>query len=296
MEQYNKPPLTYQQQIDLLIRRGLIIANQEKAEQFLTQVNYYRLSAYCVPFERTRHQFHEDVTFEKIQQLYEFDRRLRFLIDEVLEVIEISFRTALSYYLTHRYNVFVQEDVQRFYDKFNHKTWITKVHEETVRSKETFIEHYKSKYCGFPQLPLWMAGEVMSFGALSQLYHNLLRDDQIAIAREVGFHSSVLASWLHTFTYVRNICAHHSRIWNRELSIAIKVPKDNRWLNINTKRIGSVIFAINQFLDKLTIESQIKEDWRTEMTGLLSMPVDIPKFHESMGLPDKFMTHPLWKS
>lgn len=149
MAKYNKPPLSSTQQVKLLAKRGLAIPDQSKAERFLSQVNYYRLSAYCIPFEVTRHVFKKGVSFEQIQQLYEFDRRLRFLIDEALEVIEISFRTSLAYYLSHKYGAFVHEDASKFYSGFDHVTWITKVHEETQRSKETFIAHYKNKYTDF---------------------------------------------------------------------------------------------------------------------------------------------------
>ena len=140
-----------------------------------------------------------------------------------------------------------------------------------------------------------MAVEVMSFGALSQLYHNLLRPDQIAIAKSIGYHSSVLSSWLHTFTYTRNICAHHSRIWNRKLSIAMVVPKKDCWHAVNTKRIGSVIFAINNLMSKLPIENEIRMNWQDEINDLLDNPVDIPKFYEVMGLSENWEDSLLWK-
>jgi len=295
MEKYNKPPLPCDKQIDLLTSRGLVVSDRGKAERFLSQVNYYRFSAYCLPFEIKRHKFHSSVTFEKIQKLYEFDRRLRFLIDEALEVVEISVRTTVSYYLANKYGAFAHEDEKIFFDKKKHSGWLEKIHEETNRSKETFIEHYKNKYEGFPQMPIWMAVEVMSFGALSQLYHNLLRSDQIAIAKSIGYHSSVLSSWLHTFTYTRNICAHHSRIWNRQLSIAMEVPKKGNWEIVNAKRIGSVIFAINNLMSKLPIEKDIRSGWQSEINELLNNPVDIPKFYEVMGLLDGWTESSLWK-
>jgi abortive infection bacteriophage resistance protein len=295
MTQYNKPPLTHSQQVSLLASRGLVITDQSKAEQFLSQVNYYRFSAYCLPFEVTRHKFQPDVKFEQIQQLYEFDRRLRFLIDEALEIIEISFRTALAYYLSRQYDPFVHEDPSKFYTGFDHPTWIAKVHEEIERSKETFINHYRSTYDGFPRLPLWMAVEVMSFGALSQLYSYLLRSDQIAIAKTIGLHHTVLHSWLHTFSYVRNMCAQHSRIWNRELAIAMTVPRDRKWIGINAKRVGSVIFAINTSLKGLPLDPNIQKDWHHEMGELLNRPAALNNFYHAMGLPEDFQKHDLWK-
>jgi abortive infection bacteriophage resistance protein len=295
MAQYNKPPLTHAQQIALLAGRGLVITDQLKAERFLSQVNYYRFSAYCLPFEIARHKFQSGVKFEQIQRLYEFDRRLRFLIDEALEVIEISFRTSLSYYLSHQYGPFVHEDASKFYSGFDHPAWIAKVHEEIQRSKETFITHYKNTYDGFPSLPLWMAVEVMSFGSLSQLYSFLFRSDQIAIAKTTGLHSAVLRSWLHTFSYVRNLCAHHSRVWNRELAIAMTVPKNGKWSGMNTKRIGTVIFSINTFLKGLPLEPDIQRGWHSEMNELLTRPAQVGNFYHVMGIPESFQEHDLWE-
>jgi abortive infection bacteriophage resistance protein len=72
-------------------------------------------------------------------------------------------------------------------------------------------------------------------------------------------------------------------------------PKRGDWSVINTKRIGSVIFAINNFLSKLSIEKRIKNDWQAEMNTLLYPPVDIPRFYEVMGLLDNWKESPLWK-
>jgi len=295
MEIYSKQPLSYSEQLDLLDIRGLIIVDRVNAEDYLRQVNYYRLSAYCLPFEVSRHKFKPDVTFEQIQQLYEFDRQLRSLIYEALEVIEISFRSAVSYYLAQKNGPYAHEEPERFYIGFDHSGWISKIHEDAERSKETFIDHYRNKYEGFPRLPIWIAVEVMSFGSLSMLYHNLLRDEQIGLAKMIGFHSKVLVSWCHTFTYIRNICAHHSRLWNRELAIAMTVPKNKMWDGINTKRIGSVMFAIMSYLKSLPSASDIEDSWRAKMEILLMQEPKVCQFYEEIGLPEDFKTHPLWK-
>jgi len=295
MEIYSKQPLPYSEQLDLLASRGLIIVDRVNAGSFLRQVHYYRLSAYCLPFEIARHKFKPDVTFEQIQQLYEFDRQLRSLIDEALEVIEISFRSAVSYYLAQKYGRYAHEEPGRFYSRLDHSEWISKIHEEAERSKETFIDHYRSKYEGFPRLPIWIAVEVMSFSSLSMLYHNLLREEQIGLAQAVGFPSKILSSWLHTFTYVRNICAHHKRLWNRELAIAIIVPKHKKWEDIKAKRIGSVMFAIMGYLKNLPSANSIEDIWRAKMEVLLLQEPKVCQFYEEIGLPEDFKTHPLWK-
>ncbi len=295
MGKYNKPPLTLSAQVDLLVSRGLSIQDREDAEKFLSQVSYYRFSAYCVPFEVFRHKFKPNVTFEQIQQLYEFDRRLRFLIDEALEIIEIALRTAAVYHLSQKYGPFMHEDATKFYKGFNHSEWIAKVREDIERSKETFITHYKNKYEGFPSIPLWMAVEIMSFSALSKLIHNLLREDQKTISRIFGLHHTVLSSWLHTFAYIRNICAHHGRLWNRELAIAMIIPKDRSWQGVDAKRAMSVIFAINQFLSKLPYGDHIKDLWRQEIEELFHTKIEGIDICAAMGIETDLNTHPLWQ-
>ncbi|MFP4466909.1 MAG: Abi family protein [Candidatus Goldiibacteriota bacterium] len=253
MQDYTKPALTIEEQIRLLKSRGLLFYNEDNARKAVKQINYYRLSAYCIPFETRRHQFEKDVSFEDVLGLYEFDRCLRFLIDEALEVIEISLRAQISYYLARKYGAFSHEEQKNFFisRKFNYSEWLNKVHEEIRRSNEIFIKHYKNKYNDFPVIPIWMAVEVMSFGSLSVIYHNLKRPDQKAVAAEYCLHYRVLASWLHTFTYIRNICAHHSRLWNKELSIAMEVPKKEEWKQVKAKRIASVLYAIIYMLKKV---------------------------------------------
>jgi len=296
MEKYTKPSLPYTKQVDLLKSRGLVIVDQSAAERFLKQVSYYRFSAYCLPFEVTRHQFKPKVTFEQIAKLYEFDRRLRFLIDEALEVIEITVRAIMAHEMAQKYGPFFHEDPSNFYGKFDHKSWVQKVHEEANRSRETFIAHYKSKYEGFPQLPIWIAVEIMSFGSISQLIDSLKREDQIILAKQFGLHTSVLMSWLHTFAYVRNICAHHARFWDRRLAIAMVAPKDGRWADVNTSRIGAALLAINQFLHKLPIDAGIISAWRSEVDELFNRKIEVDDFWGSMGLSKELQKHPLWIS
>ena len=294
MEKYSKPSLPYSKQVDLLKSRGLGIADHVSAERFLKQVSYYRFSAYCLPFETVRHQFKPNVNFDQITKLYEFDRRLRFLIDEALEVIEITVRAIMAHEMAQKYGPFFHEDPANFYGRFDHKNWVLKVHEQATRSREMFIAHYKSKYEGFPKLPIWMAVEIMSFGSISQLIDSLKREDQIILAKQFGLHTSILMSWLHTFAYVRNICAHHARFWDRKLAIAMVAPKDGRWVDVNTSRIGAALLAINQFLHKLPIDKGIISEWRSEVEALFSRKIEVDDFLGAMGLSKELQKHPLW--
>lgn len=68
---YQKPWLSYAQQLERLKDRGLIVADLAAAERFLSHLNYYRFSGYCLAFETQRHRFADGATFEQIVAAYE---------------------------------------------------------------------------------------------------------------------------------------------------------------------------------------------------------------------------------
>lgn len=288
---YNKPPLSYSEQVKCLQSRGLLVENHEEAEQFLAKVNYYRFSAYCLPFESKRHQFRDNITFNDVASLYKFDRQLRQLIDNALEVIEIYLRAKITYVLTQKSGPFIHEDISNFYDQDMYDLWLSRVHEETIRSKETFVVHYKTKYDDFPKLPLWMAVEVMSFGALSKLFSNLKRHFQTDIGKEIGFHYSLLISWIHSLNFVRNVCAHHARLWNREMAISIKLPKASSWQDISTKRIGSILYVLNALLKTIPSADEFSQIWQRDLEKLLNKSAHKNFILKGMGFS---LEHTLW--
>jgi abortive infection bacteriophage resistance protein len=230
MEDYKKPPLTYAQQVALLQSRGLTVKSVGDALKFLRQVNYYRFSAYCIPFQKPRNVFSPGSTFEKIVELYRLDEELRNALLAMLSPVEVFLRTRIVYELSHEKGAFAHYDPTIFWDQAQHKEWVASLEQEVTRGKETFLEHYKTKYNGFPRLPLWMACETMSLGTLSLLYGNLSLTYQSQMCSIFEVRAKVFATWMHVITYLRNICAHHSRLWNRELSIRPLIPdKDPRW-------------------------------------------------------------------
>lgn len=174
-----------------------MVTDRPSAEAFLSHVNYYRLSGYCLAFEQSRHRFVPGTTLDQVRGAYEFDRPLRDLITEALGLFEVDARTAIAYQLGRRYRAFGHTDPAHFYAAFGHGEWLDKLHAETLRSREQFVQHFRSRYVEFPDLPVWMATEVMSFGSLSFLFKGMLRVDQRGVAQRYGIQPSFLASWLH---------------------------------------------------------------------------------------------------
>lgn len=290
---YSKPPLTYTEQVKTLQERGLIVVDSKEAEHFLAKVNYYRFSAYCLPFEEERHRFKSQTTFEDVVSLYKFDQQLRQYIDNALEVIEIYLRAKITYILTIRHGAFVHEDQDFFHNPSHHLLWLNRVHEEIERSRETFVVHYRDTYDDFPKLPLWMAVEVMSFGGLSKLLGNLKRDYQVEIGNGLGFHHTLLISWIHSMNFIRNVCAHHARLWNREIAISMKLPRLQEWKNVDQKRIGSVLYIINDILKSIPSATIFRQSWQNDITQLLNTSNHASFILRGMGFDP---VHLLWSN
>ena len=103
--EYQKPPLTYNAQLDLLITRGLRVVDRVTALGYLRNISYYRLSAYYLPFKQNE-EFKPNTCVEDIINLYTFDRKLRLLVMDAIESIEIALRSQIIYHLSHTYGAF----------------------------------------------------------------------------------------------------------------------------------------------------------------------------------------------
>lgn len=252
MEDYNKAPFTYEQHLALLESRGLIITNREQAKKFLQQVNYYRFTAYCIPYQNPHDVFIAGTTFDIIVTLYQLDEALRDAVFAMITPIEIFIRTRMSYELSHKWGTFAQYDTAMFQDQTRYAEWLAELENTIKYSKEPFIEEYSNKYNGFPRLPLWIACEVMSLGNLSTFYSILRREARELICSPVNINHEVFKSWLHTITFLRNICAHHSRLWSRSFSIRPLIPNKNpKWMTIafNNKKVFASV-AIMEWICK----------------------------------------------
>ncbi len=296
---FQKPALTFSEQVDLLISRGLIVSGHSKAEACLENINYYRFSAYCLPFENPRHHFIAGTTFEQVCEVYEFDRELRLLVIDALERIETTIGTDIAYQLAHAHNPFAHTEQTIFRPTFNHSLWTQEVQKETLRSKEVFIDHYKKTYDGFPVIPIWMLVEILSFGNVSKLYEGMKKEDQWAISRPYGIHPSCLWSWLRTLVYVRNICAHHSRLWNRELAIAPYIPSDDfRWtkpIPVDPKFLFSTLLILWKLQAKHAKWNGQIQTWKMKVNDLLARSLSVSNKLQRMGVPANWAQHPLWQ-
>lgn len=299
---YGKPWLSVADQVSKLEARGLQVTNRSDAESFLRHVNYYRFAGYCLAFEQPRHSFPVGVTFEKVKFAYKFDSQLRDLFTESLELIEIDLCTSVAHIFGKTYGAFGHSIAANFHQRFDFKTthahWLSKLHDETTRSNELFVKHFRQKYIEYPNLPIWAVTEIMSFGSLSRMVGALHKHDRQVVAAEYGIPAKVLSSLTHHFAYVRNLCAHHSRLWDRVWSIKPDLPRHADWMPphiVSNERLFTTLLLMRKLLLRSPEIKPEADECRDRVNALLSNPPAVGNPSAVMGLTNNWMDHPVWK-
>ncbi len=220
---FDKPPTEIGEQISLLASRGMR-GDHDLIKRWLETVGYYRLSAYWHSFEETpvegatrSKRFKPDTDFETIVDIYVFDRQLRLLIMEAIERVEIALRARWTNLLSLKHGAHAHLDVQAFQSGYDHIALLSNLATRVRDSNEVFVDHYRRKYTTPFMPPIWVVTELLTFGELSRWYA-ATRDTRVktAVAKALGLPSrEVLEGALQLLSYIRNICAHHGRLWNR---------------------------------------------------------------------------------
>ena len=295
--EYSKPPLTFNEQAELLINRGLQ-ADRASLIMRLQTVNYYRLSGYLYPFKLPDNTYRRGTTLDIVWHHYIFDRQLRVLIMDAVERVEVAIRTQLSYHFSHKYGPFgylKYENVPNLTEN-DYNRWLDDLQSETKRSKETFIDHFFDVYGdNHDSLPLWMLIEVMSFGKTLTFFSGVQMSIRKTIAAEYRIPEEILHSWLRSLNAVRNICAHHGRLWNRTLGYKPKLPykrKHPEWytpVQIPQDKIFGILTILKVLLKFVAPTSS----WVERIKTLINAHKDISIV--SMGFPINWKDSRLWK-
>lgn len=295
---YSKQALSITDQISLLEKRGVLIEDPSFAHQVLETVSYYRFTAYLYPFRKNdgTDNYIPGTSFNRCWQYYRFDRKLRFCVIDAIERVEVAVKTQIVNHISTKYGPFAYRDKSIFAVPVNLAQFnklLLFIDSETQKSKEEFVEHFRNSYDTSNGLPFWMAVEVMTFGNMLTLFRLLKKKDKQAIAKFFGSNERVFESWLNNLNYVRNICAHHGRLWNRQLAVNPLIPaKNSKWHEntypINVNRIYSTLCILKSLLDVIAHQS----NWKSRFYSLLA---NFPMIHRvSMAIPDNFEKSAIW--
>lgn len=244
-----KPWLSFAQQLDVLQARGLLVEDRAAALDYLERLGYYRLSGYWYPLraidtEASQRQgravrldnFVPGSRFEDVVRLYVFDKKLRLLALDALERIEMAVRVDVAHLLGQRdprahenpdclHGKFAKKQIAKGSNagKTEHQLWLAKYEALLHRArKEPFVLHHQQQYGA---LPVWAAVEVWDFGLLSKLFAGMQYADQQHIAAIYGApDGQAFAQWLRSLNFIRNVSAHHSRLWNINVVERAAVP------------------------------------------------------------------------
>lgn len=312
---------SFADQLALLTDRGLQVDDIPAALDYLQRIGYYRLSGYWYPFRELeltqqadgvlsyfRHdRFGANSHFEDAVKLYVFDKKLRLLALDALERIELAVRVDIAHLLG-EYDICAHENAQLFNGHFSkklitkgrgkgkteHQLWLERYYQVLNRARrEPFVTHYTQKY---GSLPVWVAVEVWDFGLMSKLYAGMKPDDQLKIARKYGaVNGKAFSGWLRSFNFIRNVSAHHSRLWNINiLERAALLQSDAQLRLLNNARPFYYFCLLKKVLDAICPNSTWGKRFialTTEFPDVQCNAVSLDDF----GLSDGWQEWALWQ-
>ena len=292
---FNASSLTSGNQIQLLKNRGLSFLNEPKALHLLDNISYFRLKGYLQPFVQNKQvgTFKNGAKFEDAYTLYKFDSALRKLICAEMEKIEVSLRTQISQEFSQAHGSYWFLNPLLFSNANKYTNILSSIESELRRSDDDQILTFRNKYSN-PFPPSWMTMEVTSFGTLSLLlkYANGGRTKR-KVASYYGIADTILESWIHSFVYVRNICAHHSRLWNKTLRVTGAFPRRTAMpfiqTNVQNDKVYYILCLVRYMLQTINPNSS----FTARLKKLLN---DYPTADiKAMGFPTNWENELLWQ-
>jgi len=301
-QSYDKPALTIDEQIDLLFNRGLSIPDRGRAAHYLRYISYYRLSIYArtlqVP-DSTEHQFQDGTTFDDVLKLYTFDRELRLLVMDAIERIEVALRGTIAYEFSIGAGPNWYADPSLFKDsyRFNHATEMARIEKLCNKSHEVFMKHHRETYDSLP--PSWKLVEAMTVGEIERIFFNMnadnrtVKDARYRIAKSLGIPVRLLLSWFKPICLLRNICAHHGRLWNRKLIYRFDIPRNPNipWVSHDVgdrQKVYAYLCMVEALMKRINPHSS----WSKRLIELLGNHPDISI--QFMGFPEGWSDDEFW--
>ena len=296
----NKISRTIAEQIALLKKRGMLMKDEQTAAFYLGHISYFRLKSYWwdMQTDKENHVFAPNSYFEDAIARYDFDSQLRLILFNAIEFIEIALRAKLIYHLSQAYGGLWYLDDSLVIDKVKHQNYLADLQNEFTRNNENFVKDFRNKYPN-SNPDAWIIFEVATFGTLSKIYNNLKPEipQKSLITHEFGLNSiNDLSSWLAAISYLRNVIAHHSRVFGCDVLKRPILPKKprNQWLQfditpVQEKKPFVVISTMVYLCNAINPNNQIKN----KLLALFNDNPDIPLY--KMGFFNNWQNEPLWK-
>lgn len=311
-----KPYGTLTHHLQGLELRGMQL-DAELASQWLLTVGYYRLSGYWYPYRELvrgnrNDNFVPGTSFHDVVALYEFDRKLRTLIHDGVERVEIMLRVQLNEVLG-QIDPLAYLDPSYFRPTFDHARWLKTIEGRVGRARQRneAVRHHDLKYGG--QLPIWALSEVLDFADVSRLFEALPASMQWKVSDQMGIHVDInqlsksqaqkalknhpLARWFEQLAIVRNTSAHHARLWNRSFTPVgtaglQTIPELSSLPDGQSERLYGALCVMGVLLEAASPGTT----WRSKVKDLVETSFGPIKGRHAgeMGFPDEWRNDPLW--
>lgn len=328
MVDYTKPWLSLEQQVERLSSHGVAAGDRDHAVAVLKAVGYYRLTGYLYPFRESEQYVDDDgrvrtrvldgytagTKLDHVEAIIDFDRQLRMLVMDGVERVEIAVRMQLGYVLG-RTSAFAHEDPSCFTEAFaasgtnpesgetvpsSHARWLERTAERRAKSDEQFVAHFRQKYDD--RMPVWALTELLELGQVSVLYRGLRQQDAEEIALAFGAPTKrTMVSWLASLNYVRNVAAHHARLFNRKLQHAPARPKVGQVPLLDHLRDEQTAKGVFGTYNALAVTAYLLPsidsgtDWHRRLVALLhAFPVSHALSLASIGVPQGWESLDIW--
>lgn len=295
----------------------------------LTSKRYYRLSAYWYPFRvpqldsngnpmqdkhgrplQTRSdQFFPGSSFENVRELYVFDKKFKMLLLDAIERVEIAVRADISLTLgaldtfAHLNPIFLRPSFTKGRNKrgkIKYAEWLDTFNNAVERSRDEFVRHHHDKYGTQSPLPIWIAVELWEFGQLSHFYSGMNTPHCISVATRFRIPDwNLMESWLKSLNYVRNIIAHHGRLWNSVLVIQPKLPLQGAMPDfdalLSLPTLNTKIYFICCILCHFSKIVDSESSWPQQLQDLINSFPLMPRVTiQHMGFPPDWQNHHFW--
>lgn len=308
---YVKPYLPPGKLVRKLKADGLSVPSRAFAEQVIFRENYFRFKAYCIPFfDNTTGKFHLGTTFDEVYGLYCADQKLRDFLLPLLAQLEVRIRATVDNVVTSITNdPFWHIKPQHFKNFSDVERALKKAQQRFNQGKQEFVVHYREHYFtrrsyNYRQTPpFWIISEVFTLEQLLSVckslnekcpdftisaFQNKLED----AAKPFGIEAySSLVTNLNCILELRNICAHHSRLWNRNLQNPAGLKNKHSIKVTHPNRLYSHLLMIRLACKTQGITDGIE-------AFMVNMFANVPVFARdmnSMGFPADWRNDTIWK-
>ena len=277
--------------INYLLSKGVVISNKKDALEKVERYTYYSIvNTYKNIFKDKNGNYIENVSFDDIYALFEFDKNLKNIILKYCLEIETVIKSIMANQISKVYGVKDYLNTSNWDASINtdiKENLLKKINNEIEKdyNVHTAVTHYIDKY-GF--VPPFVLVKILTFGVTSSYYGLLKQSDRQAIAKYFKISDKLLKQILKNLTTIRNVAAHSDRLYNytSKFYLSFKLIDENYIKSDNITNLYMVV----RCMEKLLTKEQYKELYNSicEETRKLEeklKSVEINNITKIMGFP-----------